>query len=114
MRISPDVQRRVRQQDHEFLAPPAAAQVRAAQAPADDLARVWLDGQHVVVDLQQQRADEVVITVLDGAGRVVAERRTRLSTTRERIPVDHVAEGVILVRLLTADQGRTYKLPLTR
>lgn len=81
---------------------------------ADDLARVWLDGQHVVVDLQQQRADEVVITVLDGAGRVVAERRTRLSTTRERIPVDHVAEGVILVRLLTADQGRTYKLPLTR
>ncbi|HMQ76635.1 MAG TPA: PKD domain-containing protein [Flavobacteriales bacterium] len=81
---------------------------------ADDLARVWLDGTHVVVDLQQQRAQEVVITVLDGAGRVVAERRTRLSTTRERIPVDHVADGVILVRLITAEQGRTYKLPLAR
>ncbi|MBK6628809.1 MAG: PKD domain-containing protein [Flavobacteriales bacterium] len=81
---------------------------------ADDLARVWLDDQHVVVDLQQQRADEVVITVLDGAGRVVAERRARMSSTRERIPVDHVAGGVILVRLLTADQGRTYKLPLAR
>lgn len=81
---------------------------------ADDLARVWLDDQHVVVDLLQQRADEVVITVLDGAGRVVAERRARMSSTRERIPVDHVAGGVILVRLLTADQGRTYKLPLAR
>ncbi|MBK9273062.1 MAG: hypothetical protein IPM49_00795 [Flavobacteriales bacterium] len=81
---------------------------------ADDLARVWLDGTHVVVDLQQQHAQEVVITVLDGAGRVVAERRTRLSTTRERIPVDHVADGVILVRLLSGDQGRTYKLPLAR
>ncbi|MCC6401797.1 MAG: PKD domain-containing protein [Flavobacteriales bacterium] len=81
---------------------------------ADDLARVWLDDQHVVVDLQQQRADEVVITVLDAAGRVVAERRMAMSSTRERIPVDHVAGGVILVRLLTADQGRTYKLPLSR
>lgn len=80
----------------------------------DELARVWLDGQHVVVDLQQQRADEVVITVLDAAGRVVAERRTGMGTTRERIAVDHVAQGVIFVRLRTADQSRTYKLPLTR
>ncbi len=82
--------------------------------PKEDLARVWLDNEHVVVDLAQQRADEVVITVLDGAGRVVAERRSRLNAGRERIPVDHVAGGVILVRLLTNSSSRTYRLPLAR
>ncbi|MBK9540102.1 MAG: PKD domain-containing protein [Flavobacteriales bacterium] len=84
------------------------------QGITDGLARVWLQNDEVVVDLHQEQADEVLITVLDAQGRKVAERRTRITEGRERIPVGHVAQGVILVQLLKGDHGRTFKLPLTR
>ncbi|MBK8340737.1 MAG: PKD domain-containing protein [Flavobacteriales bacterium] len=84
------------------------------QQLTSDLAQVWLQQDEVVVELHQEQADEVLITVLDAQGRKVAERRTRITGGYERIPVGHVAQGVILIQLLKGDQGRTFKLPLTR
>lgn len=75
---------------------------------------VFLDERHVVVDLQRGTADEVVITVLDAMGRKVAERRTWITSGRERIALDHVAQGTVLVRLVEGVRSRTWKLPLVR
>ncbi|MCB0795847.1 MAG: PKD domain-containing protein [Flavobacteriales bacterium] len=95
----------IQEEDIEVLLSTGSAEVLA------EMAHIWTDGNDVIVDLDLPATDELLVSVHDVLGRMLAEQRASSATGRLRIPVQGVADGVVIVRLITGNDQRAVRLP---
>ena len=81
---------------------------------AGEVVSAWTEGSQFIVDWQVDGAKGITAEIIDATGRSIAQRTVRGSMGRISMSGQDLPSGVYFLRVRTAGEERTFKLPLAR